>query len=577
MSIGRSLFSRIFSSHAVTVLLFAALSLVLSLGAIKTYFLNQEAAELKNSALITITNIEPAFLNKNFKAVESIIKRVGKKTRIRITIINADGKVIADSEKNKNLIENHSDKPEIISALKGKIGRKVRFSMSLNKKLFYVAIPIKKHNKVVGVLRVSHPLKSIKFLIDDFEIQIVQITLIALSLSLLLSFIFSKNIAFDLKNLANGAKKVASGKFDTQIRTKNRGEIKILADSFNYMANQIKRLFGEVSSQKNELVTIIGTIADAIVVLKDDKIEIANSSFLKLAGHNDLIGRSYWELAGDKNINEAIEKILSDKKRKYTELKIGEEIYNYATAILPDKKMMIILHDITSIKNLEQVKNDFVANVSHELRTPLAAIKGFTETLKDEEQNADKLHYLKIIEKHTDRLTNIVADLLILSQIEDKTASISTESVDIKEGLDNIVKLFRDKASKKGISIETKVDNDLRVVNLDSYKFDQLMINLIDNAVKYTNKGKIVISMTRETDGTKIIVEDTGIGIPKNEIERVFERFYRVDRSRSKTAEGTGLGLSIVKHIILLFGGTVALQSKLGKGTKFILKLPEID
>ncbi len=573
---GKSLFSKIFFSHIVAILFFATLLLVLSLGVIRTYFLNQEAVQLKNSALITIVDVKASFSNKNFQTTESIIKKIAKKIGARITVINAGGTVVADSEKDRGLITNYQKRPEVRSALEGKVGRKVRFSATLKKKLLYVAIPIQKGNKVVGVINISSSFEPINLLIDDFVAKITQITLVALSLALLLSFIFSKNIASDLKKLAAGAKKVASGRFDIQVKTKNCGEIKILADSFNHMADQIKRLFGEISKVNDELSTIIETIPDAIVVLKDDKIEIVNSSFLKLAGYDKIIGKSYWELTGDKNINESIEKILSDKERNDTELRIDGKIYNYIASVLLGKKTMIVFHDITSVKNLEQIKNDFVANVSHELRTPLAAIKGFTETLKDEEKNIAKLHYLEVIEKNSDRLTSIVADLLTLSRVEDKTASLSIEPVDIRKELENIVRLFSEKASKKGILIETKIDNNMNIVNLDSYKFDQLMINLIDNAVKYTDKGRVVININKNIDEIKIVVEDTGVGIPENELERVFERFYRVDKSRSKAAEGTGLGLSIVKHIIVLFGGRIELKSKLGKGTKFIVTLPAI-
>ncbi len=560
----------------MAILFFATLLLVLSLGVIRTYFLNQEAVQLKNSALITIVDVKASFSNKNFQTTESIIKKIAKKIGARITVLNAGGTVVADSEKDKGLITNYQKRPEVRSALEGKMGRKVRFSAALKKKLLYVAIPIQKGNKIVGVINISNSFEPINLLIDDFVAKITQITLVALSLALLLSFIFSKNIASDLKKLAAGAKKVASGRFDIQVKTKNCGEIKILADSFNHMADQIKRLFGEISKANDELSTIIETIPDAIVVLKDDKIEIVNSSFLKLTGYDKIIGKSYWTLTGDRNINEAIEKILSDKERNDTELRIGGKIYNYIASVLLGKKIMIVFHDITSVKNLEQIKNDFVANVSHELRTPLAAIKGFTETLKDEEKNMAKLHYLEIIEKNSDRLTSIVADLLTLSRVEDKTASLSIEPVDIRKELENIVRLFNEKASRKSIFIETKIDNNMNIVNLDSYKFDQLMINLIDNAVKYTDKGRVAININKNIDEIKIVVEDTGIGIPENELERVFERFYRVDKSRSKAAEGTGLGLSIVKHIIVLFGGRIELKSKLGKGTKFIVTLPAI-
>lgn len=574
MSVGKSLFSKIFFAHIIAILLFAVLSLVLSLGVIKTYFVNQEAYELKNSALTTIAAIKPIILNKKLQSAESVIKKIAENINTRITLIDTDGKIVIDSSKNKNSIDNFRDTPEVISALAGKTGKKERFDSILKQRILYVAVPIRKGGKIIGALRLSHSLDPIRFVIDEFEAKIIQIALVALSFSLLFSFLFSKNIASDLKRLAYGARKIASGRFDMRIKTRNRGEIKILSDSFNHMTDQIKRLFGEVYRANRELSTIIKTIPDPMAVIKEGKIETANSSFLLLVEDNNAVGKYYWEIVGGRNISEAIEAI-SESKKKNIELKIGENYYNYTTAELPEDRTMIMFHDITSIKNLEQVKNDFVANVSHELRTPLAAIKGFAETIEEEEENPEKLHYLKIINKHADRLANIVSDLLTLSRLEDKSASLSVEPVDIKDEIENILKLFESKAKEKKITIISYVA-DIPVVYLDSYKFEQLMINLIDNAIKYTERGTVSVSADL-IDGRiiKIIVEDTGIGISDYEKDRIFERFYRVDKSRSKAEGGTGLGLSIVKHIVLLFGGTIELKSKPGKGTKFILKLPD--
>jgi len=570
LSVGKSLFSKIFFAHIIAILLFAVLSLVLSLGVIKTYFVNQEAYELKNSALTTIAAIKPIILNKKLQSAKSVIKKIAENINTRITLIDTEGKVVTDSSKNENSIDNFKDAPEVISALIGKTGKKERFDSILKQRILYVAVPIRKGGKIIGALRLSHSLDPIRFVIDEFEAKIVQIALVALSFSLLFSFLFSKNIASDLKRLAYGARKVASGRFDMRIKTRNRGEIKILSDSFNHMADQIKRLFGEVYRANRELSTIIKTIPDPMAVIKEGKIETTNSSFLLLVEDSNAVGKYYWELTGGRNINKAIE-----AKKKNIELKIGENFYNCTTAELPENKMMIMFHDITSIKNLEQVKNDFVANVSHELRTPLAAIKGFAETLEEEEENPAKLHYLQIINKHADRLANIVSDLLTLSSLEDKNASLSVEPVDLKTEIENILKLFENKAKEKKIAIISYVA-DMPLVYLDSYKFEQLMINLIDNAIKYTERGTVSVSAAlKDSNMLNIVVEDTGIGISDDEKERIFERFYRVDKSRSKAEGGTGLGLSIVKHIVLLFGGAIELKSKTGKGTKFILKLPD--
>jgi two-component system phosphate regulon sensor histidine kinase PhoR len=244
-----------------------------------------------------------------------------------------------------------------------------------------------------------------------------------------------------------------------------------------------------------------------------------------------------------------------------------------ANYIQAKDEIVVILYNTSQIKKLEQIKKDIVQNVSHELRTPLTAIKGFIETLEDE-IDENKKYYLEIIKRHTDRLINIVQDLLLLSKLEENQASLLLADVDLKTLVDNVLVLFSQRLKEKRLYLNVHIDEDITQLKGDPFKLEQMLINIIDNAFKYTDEGGISINISRDSGLVRFEIRDTGIGIPKEHLERIFERFYTVDKSRSRKLGGTGLGLSIVKHIVLLHKGSIKIESQPGKGTKFIISIP---
>jgi len=244
-----------------------------------------------------------------------------------------------------------------------------------------------------------------------------------------------------------------------------------------------------------------------------------------------------------------------------------------ATFVALREQIVIVFSDITEAKNMEKIKKDFVVNVSHELRTPLTAIKGFAETLEDEAGENVK-NYAGVIKRNTDRLINIVQDLLLLSELEEKGSKLESEEVDLKHLVDNVIRIFKSRLAEKGLDFHLKVEEGLPVIKGDSFKLEQMLINLLDNAIKYTEKGTIVVALKQKDETVEITVEDTGIGIPQEHLARIFERFYVVDKSRSKKLGGTGSGLSIVKHIVLAHKGTIDVKSSLSRGTTFTVRLP---
>jgi two-component system phosphate regulon sensor histidine kinase PhoR len=287
----------------------------------------------------------------------------------------------------------------------------------------------------------------------------------------------------------------------------------------------------------------------------------------------ELIGKSYWTVVNDVSLLELIQRALGEKTSMSREVELFGHYYQCnATYLLNMDELVIIMHDITGIKHLQRIKRDFVSNVSHEMRTPLTAIKGYAETMKgiDEENES----YLSVIKKHTERLINIVEDLLILSEMEEIGMKLDLDMVDVNETISSIMKIFNPRIQEKSLSVALQLDPHIPQIQADRLKLEQAFINLIDNAVKYTEKGTIAVS-TKIIEGFLIIeVHDTGIGIPDTHIPRLFERFYTVDKSHSRKLGGTGLGLSIVKHIVLLHNGTIDVESEVGEGTTFRIDLP---
>jgi two-component system phosphate regulon sensor histidine kinase PhoR len=341
------------------------------------------------------------------------------------------------------------------------------------------------------------------------------------------------------------------------------------------MTDQIRTLFTQLSHQKEELNSIISSIQEGLLVFdKQGKITLSNESFKKITGGSDIKGKFYWEVVREPHFGELIKRVRAEKRNYVEEVVLHDKIFLCSTTFLGAREeIVVILYDITEMKSIEKIKKDFVVNVSHELRTPLTAIKGFVETLEEEIDEKNR-HYVDIIRKHTDRLINIVKDLLTLSELEEKGTTLELEEVHLGNMMERIFKIFDPQMREKNLMRELKVENNLPLIKADSFKLEQAFVNLIDNAVKYTEQGKITLSLKQRDNQVMIEIEDAGIGIPDEHIPRIFERFYVVDKSRSKRLGGTGLGLSIVKHIVHLHNGTIDVKSTPNQGTTFSITLP---
>ena len=570
-----SLFSKVFGGYLVIICILLFLIPLVSFKLIRTYYVNTLTENLKDIAVTTSPQVLSFLEKKNYREMDAFLKSFTGKIQERITVINKEGTVLADSEKDPATMESHKIRPEVIDALSTGVGKSMRFSVTLEEEMLYVALPIEQNSKVLGVVRMSIPLKQINSLLYELQLRIIIAIAIITLLSIGIAFLLSRGLSKPVSTLVQAAKNLAKGAFYTRVYLQAGGELKELETSFNEMAGKMEGLFGSLSRRNEELDTIVSSIQEILLVLdKDGRIKLTNESFKKALDNEEVQDKFYWEVMRCPDFSELIKKVMEERKNHIQEIEFRDKNYLCSVTFLSSKEEMVaVLYDITELKNLEQMKKDFVANMSHELRTPLTAIKGFVETLEEEEE-IKNTQYLEIIKRHTDRLMNIVNDLLVLSELEQTGSALVIENVNLVSLAENILKVFEQVAKEKGIQLKLSAGEGLKTIQADPFKLEQMFINLLDNAIKYTEKGEASISLRQEDSKSIIEIQDTGIGIPGSHLPRIFERFYVVDKSRSKKLGGTGLGLSIVKHIVLLHGGTIDIESSLGMGTKFTITLP---
>ena len=573
----KTFFLQAFIGHLLIITLLVLLVSIFTFALIRDHYITSLTNSLKNYNLALLPSITEYIGKNNNQALDSLIKDIGKDSGTRITVIDTSGVVLGDSENDPPTMENHKNRQEILRAMIDQTGSSIRFSRTVKKHMLYVAIPIKKNEKIIGVLRSSLYLDRINTLLNQLSYKILQVLVIIIIISIIIAFIYSSTLARPIKELSSMSKRVGRGDFEVNLLFKKNDEFKELADSFNIMVAQIKSLINELSTEKEALDTIIASIREGIIVIdKKGKIILCNQSFKKIVNSDRVKDQFYWELIRQPMLNELVKKTIAGTTEFFhAEIDITGRTYICSASLLSRVDQIVItLHDITEIVNVANIKKEFILNISHELRTPLTAIKGFVETMEEEKPNKAR-QYIDIIKRHTDRLINIVDDLQILSRLEEKE-ELEIEDVDLGKMAENVMKMFDRQAQTKNISLQTKITPDLPHVKVDPFKLEQVFINLIDNAIKYTEQGQITLSINKESDNIMIKITDTGIGIPEEHIPRIFERFYVVDKSRSRTLGGTGLGLSIVKHIVLAHNGNIHVQSTVNKGTTFIITLPKL-
>lgn len=571
----KSLSTKIFLGFILVIVILTSLILYFTFQTTREHYIETFSKDLRNLNLTIIKPVKNYILKSDFTALRDYINEHGAIINTRLTIIDSTGLVLADSKFDPTLMENHLMRPEIQKAINGGRDATLRYSSTLHGEMLYVAIPIYENGVFLGISRVSMFLRDIDALTNQLSSDIMKLAAVILLVSLVGILIFSRNLSKPLAQLSQASRKVALGDFDIKIYNKGKDEINELAVNFNHMAERLKALFNLVTSQKEEYQTVISSIQEGLIVTDTNgKILLSNSGFHNIVKTDNVNSKTIENVWPNEQVNELFKSVLKKKKPQTKEIQINEEFYICSANYIGSKNEIVLLfHDITNIKRLEIMKKDFVVNVSHELRTPLTAIKGFVETLEDDDNERNK-HYIEIIKRHTDRLINIVQDLLALSEIEERQVQVMLAKVDLRVLLENLTKIFEYKLAEKNLKLIIHVDEAFPKIKIDPFKMEQVFVNLIDNAIKYTDEGYIKIRAFQKEDKAIIEISDSGVGIPKEHHQRIFERFYTVDKSRSKKHGGTGLGLSIVKHIVLLHQGEIFVENNPSGGTRFIVSIP---
>lgn len=507
-----------------------------------------------------------------------------QKYDVRITVIDLDGSVVIDSFA-QGPLENHSDREEVNDALKGERSSVIRYSESLGADYFYFAIPIEQ-DTFSGVLRVAIPFEEISNYNTGIINSIVRAIVVCVIIAVLAAFFFTELIYRPIEEITEAAEHISNGDYDVKIYTKDDTHIARLATAFNTMSSNLNETIINLTQRKTELEAILGSMAGGVIALNDaNEILFYNNSLIKILNLQDkeeeLKGNTIYNIIRNVAVYSVVDKVIE----KNTKIKLegagpntNQTISVTGTPLVADSDdlfgVLLIIEDITQIKKLENVRTDFVSNVTHELKTPLTSIKGFVETLKNgkvaDKEVADK--FLDIIDIEVERLYRLIEDILLLSEIETK---IDREAVlcDINKIASDVVELLEPKV-KDGVELIFEAQAYIRPFLCNPDRLKELLINLIDNAIKYTEEGSISVICKEEKENLIIIINDTGVGIPNNHLSRLFERFYRVDKGRSRKIGGTGLGLSIVKHIVQLYDGNIDVKSRINEGTEFRIALP---
>jgi two-component system phosphate regulon sensor histidine kinase PhoR len=545
---------------------------------IKSHYVTSLETTLEHEADLIEKLVSDFVALGNAEEIDRLTKELGKKIDVRITVIGKDGFVLGDSKEDPSKMENHAYRAEVRQALQGKLGKSTRYSSTVKEEMLYVAVPLMDQGKVVGVVRTSLSLMRIKENMRAINQQIIYLAVGLMALALLLSLLFSRTLTKPIKEMALTARKIKDGDFEARVSIKSKDEVGELSNALNEMARELSSLFSRLNSEREELKGIVSAMVEGLVVLdRHGKIVLSNQSFMNMLGISStasIVGKRYWEFLQSLDFNDLVKSVSAENIPRSREIGIGEKTFwanGIAVSKEDDQKLIVVLHDITELKRLEKMKADFVANVAHELKTPLTAIKGFVETLEDE-SHMEKQH-LAIIRRNVERLTYIVSDLLLLSKLESREQKLQIEEVNLAQMVENLLKIFEKQLQEKGIELKLNVPESLRI-KADPFWLEQIFINLVDNAIKFTEGGQIGIDISSEDEVIQIIIWDTGMGIPKEDLPRIFERFFVGDKSRSRKVSGTGLGLSIVKHAVLAHNGKIDVESKIGEGSKFIITLP---
>jgi two-component system phosphate regulon sensor histidine kinase PhoR len=591
------LFWRIYATYLVVIVLCAAAVGFYAVRSGRSFYMNHTETELQARAGLVRLQITPLATSDKSAELENLVSQLGQASDTRITVISggipgaALGVVLADSQAVPAEMENHANRPEVRKALQSGMGVAVRHSATLDEQMMYVALPLVENGRVAAIVRVAVPLTKVNQALRSLYVQIGVSALIIALVAAGIGLLVSARISRQMREIKTGAQRLAGGDFSHKILVPATEEFAAVAESLNQMAEELDEKIATLTHERNQREAVLSSMVEGVIAVDtEDRVIAVNEAAAGFIETEPAAaeGKTIQEVLRNPDLQRLVAETLDGREPVEVDIMVhagNEERFLQANATLlrgaaDDVPVgaVVVLNDVTRLQRLEVVRRDFVANVSHELKTPVTSIKGFAETLEDgalDDPEAAR-RFVRIIAGQADRLNSIIGDLLALSSLEqrDGDSRLSLEEADVRDVITAAVHICQVRANPRNTKIVVNSPEAV-LAAVNPPLLEQAVINLVDNAVKYSPDGSTVeVGLEQKGGEILITVRDRGAGIPREHLSRLFERFYRVDKARSRDLGGTGLGLAIVKHIVQAHGGSVAVQSVVGRGSTFSVHLP---
>jgi two-component system, OmpR family, phosphate regulon sensor histidine kinase PhoR len=582
------LFFKIMSSYVVLLLAVLVIMYLYMAYRMHENYINLERERLLTAAQV-LAQVVPQELST--ASLQTWAASFGVQTGFRITVIEPGGRVLADNQGNPALMDNHSDRPEVRAARETGRGSSVRFSRTIGKNELYLAYRLPSSSESGPlILRVALPLQEISQGFQAAQHGVFLISVFLFLLALGLGYFFTRSLTNRIQSIQKFSENVARGNLSARVKEVTADELGSLADSLNTTANALQRTIDELREERNRVAAILeGMRAGVLATDAEGRITLMNPVLARILQLNlkASLEKHVTEIIRNTELKEIFDRVLAEKKEVTATVEMAlTSARSFDVVAVPLREtvegpsgVVVVLHDISRLKELENIRKDFVANVSHELRTPLTSIRGFAETLLEGalEDKKNNRRFVEIIKSHAIRLSDITMDLLTLATLESESFKLNYELIELHGLCSEVVESIRPIAQSKQQEIAIRIAENLPPLRADRGRLRQVLTNLLDNAVKFTpEEGRVSleVALAAQGAGVTVSVKDNGIGIPPYDLPRIFERFYRVDKARSREQGGTGLGLAIVKHIVEAHQGGIEVRSALGKGSEFCFTLP---
>jgi two-component system phosphate regulon sensor histidine kinase PhoR len=562
------------------------LSLVLSSLYRQSYENDLETSLTQEASFLAKQSLPYLLPSPDEQRLQGLADQAGANLACRVTIIDPIGKVLADSEADASLLENHANRPEVQSALQGMTGKSSRFSVTLGKNLLYVAIPIRSDQKIAGVMRLAVPT-------DQYEMILARITHIILGISGITFFIELAILILLAITTVRPIRQLTAKAIDYDLHsqwepldTRRKDEIGRLNQAFDHLVTRIADQFHEKDIEHSKLNVVLSSMSDGILIISSEGIVLMDNPAVRTLfgfSSDSSVGETLAKVVREYQLVECFQHCLQSQRIEEVSLEIpSRNIFLRCTAIPLMKELpgnvLLLFQDLTAIHQTETIRRDFISNVSHELRTPLASMRILTETIETSlsKDTASTKKFLGKLNDEIDNLIQLVQELLELARIESNKVPLKIKVASPEKMISAAIDRLTLQAKRAGLSINKEIPAGVKNVMADTDRVQQVLMNLIHNAIKFTPPpGQIEVGAKNSNDAVIFYVKDTGIGIPENARKRIFERFFKIDRSRSET--GTGLGLSISKHLVEAHGGRIWAESEQDQGSTFFFTLPVHD